>query len=75
MMVCTTTMDVVTAAIDGGLLSPLREPAMRGANAQNGAHHRMMRNTPIRRRNGDRPADFESSVVDDPSRMSIPDSV
>jgi len=68
-MVCTTTMVVVTAATDGGLLSPLRECAMRGANAQNGTIHKRMRNTPTRRRNGDGPADFVSSVVDDPSRM------
>ena len=39
MMVCTTTMAVVTAATDGGLLSPLRESAIRGANAQNGTIH------------------------------------
>ena len=73
-MVCTTTMVVVTAATDGGLLSPLRECAMRGANAQNGTIHKRMRNTPTRRRNGDRPADFVSSV-DDSSRMQIPDSI
>jgi hypothetical protein len=42
---------------------------MRGANAQNGTIHRKMRNTPTRRRNGDGPADFVSSVVDDPSRI------
>jgi hypothetical protein len=29
----------------------------------------------MRRRNGDGPADFASAIVDDPSRMSIPDSV
>ena len=69
MMVCTTTMVVVTAATDGGLLSPLRESAMRGANAQNGTIHRRMRNTPTRRRNGDGPADLVSSVVDDQSLM------
>jgi hypothetical protein len=69
MIVCTTTMAVVTAATDGGLLSPLRESAMRGANAQNGTIHRRMRNTPTRRRNGDGPADLVSSVVDDPSLM------
>ena len=75
MMVCTMTMVVVTAATDGGLLSPLRECAMWGANAQNGSNHRRMRNTPTRRRNGDKPADFVPSVVDVPSRMLIPDSV
>ena len=32
--VCTTTMAVVTAATDGGLLSPLRECAMSAANAR-----------------------------------------
>jgi hypothetical protein len=69
MIVCTTTMAVVTAATDGGLLSPLRESAMRGANAQNGTIHKRMRNTPTRRRNGDGPADFVFSVVDAPSRM------
>jgi hypothetical protein len=73
-MVCTTTIVVVTAATDGGLLSPLRESAMRGANAQNGTIHRRMRNTPTRRRNGDMPADFASSV-DDPSPMQIPGSI
>ena len=69
MMVCTTTMVVVTAATDGGLLSPLRESAIRGANAQNGTIHSMMRTTPTRKRNGDGPADFVSSVADDASRM------
>ena len=73
-MVCTTTMVVVTAATDGGLLSPLRESAMRGANAQNGTIHRRMRNTPTRRRNGEMPAGFASSV-DDPSPMQIPGSI
>ena len=68
-IVCTTTIVVVTAATDGGLLSPLRESAIRGARSQNGAHHMMMSNTPTRRRNGDIPADFAPSVVDDPSRM------
>jgi hypothetical protein len=34
-----------------------------------------MRTTPTRRRNGDGPADFVSSVVDDPSLISIPDSI
>ena len=71
-MVCTTRMAVVTAATDGGLLSPLRESATKGANAQNGTIHKRMRNTPTRRRNGDGPADFVSRVVDDPSLMSIP---
>jgi len=51
-MVCTTRMVVVTAASDGGLLSPLREFAMKGANAQNGTIHRRMSNTPTRRRKG-----------------------
>jgi hypothetical protein len=74
-MVCTTTMVVVTAATDGGLLSPLRECAMRGANAQNGTIHRRMRNTPTRRRNGDGPADFVSPVADDPSRIWILDTI
>src|SRR5512133_902040 len=69
-MVCTT-MIVVTAATDGGLLSPLRESAMRGDKAQNGTIHKRMRNTPTRRRSGDMPADFASSV-DDPSRIWIP---
>ena len=46
MTVCTTRMVVVTAATEGGLLSPLRESAMRGANAQNGTIHKRMRNTP-----------------------------
>jgi hypothetical protein len=48
---------------------------MWGANAQNGSNHMRMRNTPSRRRIGDRPADFAPSVVDVPSRMLIPDSV
>jgi hypothetical protein len=74
-MVCTTRMVVVTAATDGGLLSPLREFAMKGANAQNGTIHKRMSSTPTRRRNGDGPADFVSLVVDDPSLMSISDSV
>src|SRR4249920_1899700 len=68
-MVCTATMAVVTAATDGGLLSPLSEFAMRGDKAQNGTIHKRMRNTPTRRRNGDMPADFASSVLDDPSLM------
>jgi hypothetical protein len=37
---------------------------MRGANAQNSTIHKRMRNTPTRRRNGDGPADFVSSVTD-----------
>src|SRR5215207_6146121 len=45
-MVCTTTMVVVTAATDGGLLSPLRECAMVGPNAQNGTNHSRMRTRP-----------------------------
>ena len=45
-MLCTTTMAVVTAATDGGLLSPLRECAMGSANAQNGTIHSRMSNTP-----------------------------
>jgi hypothetical protein len=73
-MVCTTTMAVVTATTDGGLLSPLRECAMGSANSQNGTIHKRMRNTPTRRRNGDMPADFASSV-DDPSPMQIPGSI
>jgi hypothetical protein len=52
-MVCTTTMAVVTAATDGGLLRPLRECAMGAANNQNGTIHRRIRNTPARRRSGD----------------------
>ena len=72
--VCTTTMAVVTATTDGGLLSPLRECAMGSANSQNGKIHKRMRNTPTRRRNGDMPADFASSV-DDPSPMQIPGSI
>ena len=74
-MTCMTRMVVVTAATDGGLLSPLRECAMWGANAQNGSNQRRMVNTPTRRRNGDKPADFVPSVVDIPSRMLIPHSV
>src|SRR6478735_6492851 len=66
MMVCTTRMAVVTTATDGGLLRPLRECAMGSANSQNGIIHRRMRNTPTRRRSGDGPADFVSSVLDDP---------
>src|SRR5215211_4562792 len=73
-MVCTTTMAVVTAATDGGLLSPLRECAMVGPNAQNGTNHRRMRNTPTRSRNGDGPVDLVPSTVDVPSLMLIPDS-
>ena len=42
MTVCTTTMAVVTAAADGGLLSPLRECAMCRASAQNGINHKRM---------------------------------
>jgi hypothetical protein len=72
-MVWTTTMVVVTAATDGELLSPLRASAMRGPNVQNGTNHRRMSNTPTRRRSGDMPADFTSSV-DDPSPMQIPRS-
>ena len=45
-MVCTTTMAVVTATTDGGLLSPLRECAMGSANSQSGTIHKRMRNTP-----------------------------
>ena len=54
MMVCTATMAVVTAATDGGLLSPLSDCAMYGASAQNGINHMSMSDTPTRRRNGDR---------------------
>lgn len=74
MMVCTMTIVVVTAATDGGLLSPLRESVMRGASAQNGTHHKMMRITPTRRRKGDAPAEFGFSVVDD-SLTWIPCSI
>jgi hypothetical protein len=63
-MVCTMTMVVVTAATDGGLLSPLREFAMTGASAQNGSHHKMMSNTPTRSRKGDGSTDSVSPVVD-----------
>jgi hypothetical protein len=49
MIVCTTTMTVVTAATDGGLLSPLRECAMSGDSAQNGSNHKMMSATPTRK--------------------------
>ena len=44
---------------------------MGSANSQNCTIHKRMRNTPTRRRNGDMPADFASSV-DDPSPMQIP---
>ena len=47
---------------------------MGSANSQNGTIHKRMRNTPTRRRNGDMPADFASSV-DDPSPMQIPGSI
>jgi hypothetical protein len=56
------------------LLSPLRESAMRGPNAQNGTNHKMMSNTPTRRRKGDRQAELVPSVVDRLSRMLIPNS-
>ena len=72
MSVCRTTMAVVTSATDGGLLSPLRECAISGANAQNGTNHRRMKSTPTRSRNGDIAADFASSLVDLPSGMFIP---
>jgi len=72
-MVCTTTMVVVTAATDGGLLSPLRECAMKGASAQNGNNHEMIITAPTRRRVGDRPADSVSPVVGFPCRMRITD--
>ena len=47
---------------------------MGSANSQNGKIHKRMRNKPTRRRNGDMPADFASSV-DDPSPMQIPGSI
>jgi hypothetical protein len=72
MIVCMTTMAVVTSATDGGLLSPLRECAIAGANAQNGTNHTRMKSTPTRRRNGDIAADLASSLVDLPSGMFIP---
>jgi hypothetical protein len=72
MIVCSTTMAVVTAATDGGLLSPLRECAIAGANAQNGTNHRRMKSTPTRRRNLDFAAGFAPSLVDVPLRMLIP---
>src|SRR5215203_3323997 len=74
-IVCTTTMAVVTAATDGGLLSALRECAMYGASVQNGINHKRMSSTPTLRRNRDTPADSGLSVVDVPWRMLIPDSV
>jgi hypothetical protein len=73
-MVCTTTMAVVTAATDGGLLSPLRECAICGASAQNGINHKIMSATPTRRRDGDGPTDSASWVVDVSWRMVILDS-
>jgi hypothetical protein len=74
-MGCTTTVAVVTAATGGGLLSPLRKCAMRGASAQNGINHNRMSDTPTRRRNGDRPADSVSLVADVRGVCLIPDSV
>src|SRR5512133_2866150 len=74
-MVCTTTMVVVTAATDGGLLSPLRERVISGPSAQNGINHKIMSATPNRRRNGDTPADSASLMVGVPWRMLLPDSV
>src|SRR5215211_3684327 len=75
MTVCTTAMAVVTAATDGGLLSPLSECAISGPSAQNGSNHKIMSATPNRRRNGDSPADSASLAVDAPSRMLISHSV
>jgi hypothetical protein len=72
MIVCMTTMAVVTSATDGGLLSPLRECAIAGANAQNGTNHRRIKSTPTRSRNGDMAADFAPSLVDVPSGMFVP---
>ncbi len=72
MIVCTTTMTVVTAATDGGLLSPLRECAMSGDSAQNGSNHKMMSAAPTRKRNGEMPTDSASLVVDVPWRILIP---
>src|SRR6476619_846265 len=72
MSVCITTMAVVTSATEGGLLSPLRECAIAGANAQNGTNHRRMKSTPTRSRNGDMAADFAFSLVDVPSGMFVP---
>jgi hypothetical protein len=57
------------------LLLPLRASAMTGANSQNGTIHSRTRSTPTRRRNGDGPPDTESSVVDDPSLIYVPDSI
>ena len=70
-MVCTATIAVVTAATDGGLLSPLSDCAMSGASAQNGINHMSMSDTPIRRRNGDRSVDSVSLVVDARLRILI----
>src|SRR5688572_26034668 len=42
MTVCTAAMAVVTAATDGGLLSPLSECAISGPSAQNGINHKIM---------------------------------
>ena len=65
-------MAVVTAATDGGLLTPLRECAIAGANAQNGTNHKRMKSTPTRSRKGDMAADFAFSLVDVPSGMFVP---
>jgi hypothetical protein len=69
MMVCAATMAVVTAAAEGGLLSPARECAIRGPSVQNGINHKRMSDTPTRRRNGDTSADSGSLVVDAPWRI------
>jgi hypothetical protein len=53
-IVCTTTMVVVTAATDGGLLSPLSKCVTLGAKAQKGNSHKRMRSTPARNLNRDR---------------------
>src|SRR5215218_5738464 len=70
MMVCAATMAVVTAAAEGGLLSPARECALRGPSVQNGINHKRMSDTPTRRRNGDTSADSGSLAVDAPWRIS-----
>ena len=45
---------------------------MPGASAQNVSNHKMISRAPCRRRTGDMPADFASSVAEVPSRMLIP---
>jgi hypothetical protein len=73
-MVCTATMAVVTAAADGGLLSPLSACAISGPSAQNGINHKITSTTPNRRRNGDGPPDSASLVGDAPDWWLILDS-